>query len=83
MVINNLGRRRYPLHWWAHGRTFVRDPQLLEDEALRQAEEAESRAESQEEGEYAVESNESGSEINNGEESVTQQSGSREMANSN
>lgn len=27
LIINNVGRRRYPLHWWAAGRTFVRVPQ--------------------------------------------------------
>lgn len=25
MLINNLGRRRYPQHWWKPERTFVRD----------------------------------------------------------
>jgi CBS-domain-containing membrane protein len=23
LVINNLGRRRYPIYWWAAGKTFV------------------------------------------------------------
>jgi len=23
LIINNLGRRRYPLYWWAPGQTFV------------------------------------------------------------
>ena len=23
LIINNLGRRRYPVHWWAPGVTFV------------------------------------------------------------
>lgn len=27
LIINNVGRRRYPLHWWAAGRVFVRDPE--------------------------------------------------------
>ncbi|QKX64641.1 uncharacterized protein TRUGW13939_11816 [Talaromyces rugulosus] len=27
LIINNVGRRRYPLHWWAAGRTFVCVPQ--------------------------------------------------------
>ena len=28
MVFNNLGRRRYPVFWWAPGRTFVREPEV-------------------------------------------------------
>jgi CBS-domain-containing membrane protein len=23
LIINNLGRRRYPIYWWAAGKTFV------------------------------------------------------------
>ena len=26
LLFNNLGRRRYPIYWWAAGRTFVREP---------------------------------------------------------
>ncbi|KGO64378.1 Uncharacterized protein PITC_022770 [Penicillium italicum] len=56
LVINNLGRRRYPLHWWAPGPTFVRDPVEEHDESLRQVEEGEIEREETEEGGLAVES---------------------------
>ena len=26
MIINNIGRRKYPQYWWAPGRQFVVDP---------------------------------------------------------
>ena len=29
IIFNNLGRRRYPVFWWAPGRTFVREPEIL------------------------------------------------------
>lgn len=41
LVINNLGRRCYLLHWWAAGATFVRTPAEEHDESIRHAEEAE------------------------------------------
>jgi CBS-domain-containing membrane protein len=58
LIINNIGRRRYPTHWWAPGVTMVRKP-LDELEAARQKREAdaESRRERQEEGMFVVESN--------------------------
>jgi CBS-domain-containing membrane protein len=28
LIINNLGRRRYPTYWWSPGRSFVREPVL-------------------------------------------------------
>lgn len=55
LIINNVGRRRYPLHWWAPGPTFVQNPEEVHDEALRQLEEAEERREREEEGPLAVE----------------------------
>jgi hypothetical protein len=30
MIINNIGRRKYPQYWWAPGRTFVVDPATLQ-----------------------------------------------------
>lgn len=56
LIINNLGRRRYPLHWWAPGPTFVRDPVEEYDESLRQVEEGEIEREETEEGALVVES---------------------------
>lgn len=59
IIINNLGRRRYPLHWWASGRTFVVNPAIEHDEAMRATEEAEERREEEEEeGEMALENEE-------------------------
>ena len=29
MIINNIGRRKYPQYWWAPGRQFVVDPATL------------------------------------------------------
>lgn len=59
LIINNLGRRRYPLHWWAPGPTFVCDPVEEHDESLREVEEGEIEREEAEEGDLAVESDES------------------------
>lgn len=56
LVINNLGHRRYPLHWWAPGPTFVRDPVEEHDDSLREFEEGEIQREATEEGDLAVES---------------------------
>lgn len=56
LIINNLGRRRYPLHWWAPGPTFVRDPNEEHDEPLREVEEGEIEREATEEGDLAIES---------------------------
>ncbi|KAI3056904.1 hypothetical protein CBS147353_11109 [Aspergillus niger] len=59
LFINNLGRRRYPLHWWAAGVTFVRSPDDESHQAMRQDEEAqaaEEEREEREEGDLAVES---------------------------
>lgn len=63
LVINNLGRRRYPLHWWAPGPTFVRDPVEEHDESLRQEEEGDIQREETEEGDLAVESDEPSSRL--------------------
>lgn len=52
MIINNVGRRRYPLHWWAPGATFVR---VDEDQELEKAEEGEIEHEEMEEGELVRE----------------------------
>ncbi|GLA56011.1 hypothetical protein AnigIFM63604_004100 [Aspergillus niger] len=52
-------RRRYPLHWWAAGVTFVRSPDDENHQAMRQDEEAqaaEEEREEHEEGDLAVES---------------------------
>lgn len=56
LFINNLGRRRYPLHWWAPGPTFVRDPVEEHDQSVQQVQEAEIQREEIEEGNLAVES---------------------------
>ena len=33
LIINNLGRRRYPTYWWAAGKTFVAaTPPVTEEE---------------------------------------------------
>ena len=63
LLINNLGRRRYPLHWWAPGRTFVIDPEEVHDETLRQMEEADVEREDEEEGDLSAESDETGSNL--------------------
>jgi hypothetical protein len=31
LIINNLGRRRYPVYWWAAGKTFVADKPLADE----------------------------------------------------
>lgn len=62
LFINNLGRRRYPLHWWAPGRTFVIDPEVR-DESLRQMEEADVEREDEEEGDLSADSDETGSNL--------------------
>ncbi|OGM51050.1 CBS domain-containing membrane protein [Aspergillus bombycis] len=41
ILVNNLGRRRYPLHWWAPGPTFVLPPGQNHDQELRRVEEGE------------------------------------------
>lgn len=58
LIINNVGRRRYPLHWWAPGPTFVWDPVEEHHESLREVEEGEIEREETEEGDLAVESDE-------------------------
>lgn len=49
MIINNLGRRRYPLHWWSPEPTFVRQSDDTEpgaeNEELEAMEEARERHE--------------------------------------
>ena len=37
LIINNLGRRRYPIYWWAAGKTFV-SAKPLANEKERQRE---------------------------------------------
>lgn len=59
VIINNVGRRRYPLHWWAPGATFVR---VDEDLELEKAEEGEDEREEMEEGEFERESTTTASE---------------------
>ncbi|GAB1192798.1 hypothetical protein APSETT444_001995 [Aspergillus pseudonomiae] len=54
ILVNNLGRRRYPLHWWAPGPTFVLPPGQNHDEDLRRVEEGERDRDAQE-GDLAVE----------------------------
>ncbi|KAL4781667.1 HPP family-domain-containing protein [Aspergillus varians] len=51
LLINNLGRRRYPLHWWAAGVTFVRTLDDEHRESIRQDEEAQADEEEREEQE--------------------------------
>lgn len=51
LIINNLGRRRYPLHWWAPGVTFVYTPDMEEKN------DEEAQEEEVEEGALRVESN--------------------------
>ena len=42
LIINNLGRRRYPIYWWAAGKTFVSvQPVVDEKERQRELEEVE------------------------------------------
>ncbi|KAL2395106.1 hypothetical protein ABEF93_000115 [Exophiala dermatitidis] len=53
LIINNLGRRRYPLYWWAPGATFV---WIEENPELQKAEEGEVEREEMEEGELERES---------------------------
>jgi hypothetical protein len=38
MIINNIGRRKYPQYWWAPGRQFVVDPATVSngDEEMAQ-----------------------------------------------
>jgi hypothetical protein len=31
LIINNLGRRRYPMYWWAAGKTFVQATPAAEE----------------------------------------------------
>ena len=52
LIINNLGRRRYPLHWWAPGATFVSEQR----DEIRAMEEAKERREDREEGVFRRES---------------------------
>ncbi|KAL1855608.1 hypothetical protein Plec18167_004053 [Paecilomyces lecythidis] len=60
IIINNVGRRRYPLHWWAPGPVFVLPPEEQPDAQLRAQEEALEEAEIQrevtEEGSFRSES---------------------------
>jgi len=58
LIINNVGRRRYPLHWWAPGPTFVCDPVEEHHESLREVEEGGIEREETEEGDLAVGSDE-------------------------
>lgn len=60
LIINNLGRRRYPMHWWAPGTCFVREADTEpEQEEQAAVDEARVRRESREEGMLRRESVES------------------------
>ncbi|KAK5129902.1 hypothetical protein LTR08_002738 [Meristemomyces frigidus] len=60
LIINNLGRRRYPMHWWAPGVCFVREPDTEPEEAKQEAvNDARVRREIREEGMLRRESIES------------------------
>ena len=50
LIINNLGRRRYPFYWWAPGPTFVRDPNEEDNADVAAMEEGEAKREEFEEG---------------------------------
>ncbi|KAL1852459.1 hypothetical protein VTK73DRAFT_9212 [Phialemonium thermophilum] len=42
LLVNNLGRRRYPMYWWAPGQTFVRaEPTEKDERRLHELEETE------------------------------------------
>lgn len=79
LVINNLGRRRYPLHWWAAGNTFVLDPNEDENEEAtpRQLEDGEAKRESREEGSLGRERQGSEAEVIKAEEPERRGSRSR------
>jgi hypothetical protein len=39
LIVNNLGRRRYPIYWWSPGATFVstseaKDAEMRKDELM-------------------------------------------------
>jgi hypothetical protein len=34
LIVNNLGRRRYPIYWWSPGVTFVKDELMEVEEGL-------------------------------------------------
>lgn len=69
MIINNLGRRRYPTHFWAPGQTFIREPDSEKGEDQYQAmEEARIREEDREEGDFQRENIGTNAEIERAEE---------------
>lgn len=35
LIINNLGRRRYPIYWWAAGKTFVSATKAADEKERR------------------------------------------------
>ena len=58
LVINNLGRRRYPQYWWSPERVFVKDPLASgprEDEEIALATERENPLRQAEDGGRTVE----------------------------
>ena len=63
LIINNVGRRCYPLYWWAPGPTFVMNPVEEPKGSLRKAEEGETEREQTDEGNLAEESDEPGSRL--------------------
>ena len=70
LIINNLGRRRYPVYWWAPGPTFVRDPIEESNAEVVAMEEGEVKREDLEEGALRQErTSESDDETVNGESS--------------
>lgn len=40
LIINNVGRRRYPIYWWSPGSSLVRNAVDEEELALKELEEA-------------------------------------------
>lgn len=69
MIINNLGRRRYPLHWWAPGATFVRESNAgIDEDQLNAIEEARVDQEDRQEGALERENIESSAAIEKAEE---------------
>ncbi|GAM91120.1 hypothetical protein ANO11243_091670 [Dothideomycetidae sp. 11243] len=60
LIVNNLGRRRYPLHWWSPESTFVQHHTEGEDDSLSDAEQGEVQRELDEEGDLALENDQDG-----------------------
>lgn len=54
LIINNLGRRRYPLHWWTPEMVFVREGEDAAEES-EAMENGEVKREEEEEGMFVGE----------------------------